>query len=108
MKVKLIGNISDYEQKAVGIFSARQIGFSLLGTAAGIGIYLALKTLLPSVISTVVAAVVGLVIIALGFLRLGGVPATALIGCFFRLISGHGKRKYIMEEEDNAQEEKEN
>lgn len=107
MKVKLIGNISDYEQKAVGIFSARQIGFSLLGTAAGIGVYLALKPLLPSVISTIAAAAVGLVIIALGFLQLGGVPAAALIGCFFRLLSGQGKRKYIMEEED-AQEEKEN
>ena len=105
MKVKITGNITNYESKTVGIFTTRQIGFTVCGLAVGVALYALIINILPPVFATAIAALVFVAIAACGIYKLGGLPLTTVLLRAFKLAAGHGKRRYAidniyMEEED--------
>ncbi len=107
MKVNVTPDINRYQTKSVGIFSAKQILFALIGISAAAIMYMLCSNLLPTIFATAFAAAFGLPIAALGFLQIGGVPATDLVGKIVALPAGKGKKPYAPEEViKNVQKEK--
>lgn len=111
MKVKITGNITNYESKSIGIFTTRQILFFVLGLAVGVVSYSLVVNILPPVFATVIATLTGLFIAACGIYKLGGLPLSNVLMRALKLAAGHGKRKYIidniyMEAEDGQERKK--
>lgn len=105
MKVKITGNITNYESKTVGIFTKRQIVFTVCGLVAGVALYALIVNILPTVFATAIAALVFVAIAACGMCKLGGMQLSNVLLRTFKLAAGHGKRRYTidniyMEEED--------
>lgn len=109
MKVKITGNVYEYKSKLVGPFTARQFLFALLGLGLGAGTYVLLRQWLPAVISTLLAAIVGLTAAAGGILTVGGLRATEIAARIIMLAAGMGRRPYKTEDwvtDDDEQKRK--
>lgn len=105
MKVKITGNITNYESKSIGIFTTRQILFFVFGLFVGVISYFLIVNVLPPVFATVISTLIGLFIAACGIYKLGGLPLSNVLMRALRLAVGHGKRRYTtdniyMEAED--------
>jgi len=98
MKVKITGNISNYEQKTVGFFTTRQLIFSIVGLITGIISFFLMGHILPTIFSTLLAAIVGFFVAALGILEYGGLPLSELVLRVLKLAAGQGKRMYKTDE----------
>jgi len=78
MKIPLTKNIEKYQSKVFLGLSARQIVATLLGFAAGAGVY-ALLGAAPLAVRTAAAAIVGIPIVMVGMLTYGGMSSIQLL-----------------------------